>query len=104
LFIFKSLILSGETCVVLFTRSASGKYAVREKERPGEPDRVLPLAPLAPVFRGEVKAFGVNAQVTLLHCPLMPLHYVLRKSQDILALRSHRKRRGSNMQIKIALS
>lgn len=90
--------------MVLSILIASGKSVVRGRVGPGEPDRILPLAPLAPVLGGEVKAFGVDAQVTLLHCPLMPLHYVLRKSQDILALRSHRERRGSNMLIKIALS
>lgn len=37
----------------------------------------LPLAPLAPVLRCEVKAFWINAQVSLLHRSFMPIHNVL---------------------------
>ena len=59
---------------------------------PGELAGSLPLAPLAPVLGGEVKAFGVDAQVTLLHGSLMALHNVLRESQDVLALGTPAKR------------
>lgn len=37
----------------------------------------LPLAPLAPVLRCEVKAFWIYAQVSLLHRSFMPIHNVL---------------------------
>lgn len=37
----------------------------------------LPLAPLAPVLRCEVKAFWIYAQVSLLHRSFMSVHNVL---------------------------
>ena len=46
----------------------------------------LPLPPLAPVLRGEVQTLGVDAQVPLVHGPLVALHDVLRQRQDVLTL------------------
>lgn len=48
----------------------------------------LPLAPLAPVLGREVKAFRIDAQVSLLHCSFVSVHDVLWQSQDVLTLRS----------------
>lgn len=45
-----------------------------------------PLAPLAPVFRSEMQAFGINAEVAFLHGTLVAFHYVLGQGEDILTL------------------
>lgn len=50
--------------------------------------RTLPLPPFAPVLWSEVKAFGIYAQVPLLHCSLMSIHNVLWQSQNVLTLHS----------------
>lgn len=50
---------------------------------------LLPLAPLAPVLRREVKAFRIYAQVSLLHRSFMSIHDILWKSQDVLTLDSN---------------
>ncbi len=49
-----------------------------------------PLAPLAPVFRSEMQAFGINAEVAFLHGTLVTFHYVLRQGEDILTLQWRR--------------
>jgi len=56
----------------------------------------LPLPPLAPVLGSEVQTFGIDAQVPLVHRPLVSLHDVLGESQDVLSLeeRRHRTQRG----------
>lgn len=51
----------------------------------------LPLAPLAPVLRCEMKAFWIDAQVSLLHRSFMTVHNVLWESQDVLTLESRMK-------------
>lgn len=50
---------------------------VRWGERSVNQAAALPLAPLAPVLRCEVKAFWIYAQVSLLHRSFMPIHNVL---------------------------
>lgn len=61
----------------------------------------LPLAPLAPVLRCEVKAFWIYAQVSLLHCSFMPIHNILWKRQDILTLDSRDKAKSFHVLYRI---
>lgn len=46
----------------------------------------LPLAPLAPVLGCEVKAFGVYAEMSLLHGFFVSVHNLLWKCQNVLTL------------------
>lgn len=57
--------------------SISGAAVMAAVRRKAAGHLFLPFAPLTPVFRGEMKTFGVYAQVTLLHCSLMTLDNVL---------------------------
>lgn len=59
----------------------------------------LPLAPLAPVLRCEVKAFWIYAQVSLLHRSFVSIHNVLWKCQDVLTLHGTDKTKPSSLKL-----